>query len=53
MLTVDHSHIYWYNNAEKLLYIMDKQSGVLSHKPMTDIKDIIAYGTHLQPLPCK
>ena len=52
-LTVDHSNVYWYNKTEEILYYIDKQTGVIFTKPMADVLDIVAYGIHLQPLPCK
>ncbi|CAC5423207.1 unnamed protein product [Mytilus coruscus] len=50
-LTVDHSNIYWYNKTEKLLYIMDKQTSIVTTKRIGEVHDMIGYGTHLQPLP--
>lgn len=52
-LTVDHSNIYCYNKTEKLLYIMDKQTSIVTTKSLEEVHDMIGYGTHLQPLPCK
>ncbi|CAG2239895.1 Tyrosine-protein kinase Btk29A,Tyrosine kinase receptor Cad96Ca,Discoidin domain-containing receptor 2,Tyrosine-protein kinase receptor TYRO3,Putative neurotrophin receptor LTRK 1,ALK tyrosine kinase receptor,Tyrosine-protein kinase ABL2,Tyrosine-protein kinase abl-1,Tyrosine-protein kinase receptor UFO,Macrophage colony-stimulating factor 1 receptor,Leukocyte tyrosine kinase receptor,Tyrosine-protein kinase receptor Tie-1,Receptor-type tyrosine-protein kinase FLT3,ALK tyrosine kinase receptor homolog scd- len=50
-LTVDHSNIYCYNKTEKLLYIMDKQTSIVTTKSLGEVHDMIGYGTHLQPLP--
>ena len=51
-LAVDHQRLYWSNEKEKVLYSVDKRSGQgLVRDEVGDIKQIIAYGSHLQPLP--
>ncbi|KAL5011108.1 hypothetical protein ScPMuIL_013413 [Solemya velum] len=50
-LTVDHLNVYWYNKSEEILYVLDRASQTVSLTPMSGVTDIMAYGTHLQPLP--
>lgn len=32
---------------------MDKQTSIVTTKSLGEVHDMIGYGTHLQPLPCK
>lgn len=42
----------WYNQTEGRLYSVSKTTGeVLVVREIDDVKDILAYGSHLQPLP--
>ncbi|KAL8573555.1 hypothetical protein ACOMHN_047826 [Nucella lapillus] len=52
LLAVDHLRVYWYNSSEGRLYSVHKATGGNLHRQdLADVKDIVAYGRHLQPLP--
>ncbi|XP_035828604.1 proto-oncogene tyrosine-protein kinase ROS [Aplysia californica] len=52
LLAVDHKRVTWYNTTEGRLYSISKSSGQgLIVQDLPGVQDILAYGSHLQPLP--
>lgn len=50
-MTVDHKRVSWYNKTEGKLYSVMKATGEDMVVHDVQLVDILAYGSHLQPLP--
>ena len=54
-MAVDHQRLYWYNKEQGRMYSCNKQTGEdIMNETVTDVQEmqqILAIGSHLQPLP--
>ncbi|XP_052809891.1 proto-oncogene tyrosine-protein kinase ROS-like isoform X2 [Mya arenaria] len=50
-MTVDHVNLYWYHSDSSTLYMLDKETGMVRSTSLPHVTDILAFGSHLQPLP--
>ncbi|XP_013070385.2 proto-oncogene tyrosine-protein kinase ROS-like isoform X4 [Biomphalaria glabrata] len=52
LIAVDHLRVSWYSQSDRKLYSVNKATGEgLTMQDFTDITDIVALGSNLQPLP--